>query len=41
MKGQGIEILEQQEKQMTEDEAREFYEHKKDEVCDLHTLDID
>ncbi len=38
MKAQGIEILEQQEKQMTEDEAREFYEHKKDEVWHHYTF---
>ena len=28
----GIEILEQQEKTLTDEEAREFYSHKKDEV---------
>ena len=32
MKKAGIEILERQERQLTEEEAREFYDHKKDEV---------
>jgi len=32
MKKAGIEILEKQERQLTEEEAREFYDHKKDEV---------
>ncbi|KAK2188196.1 hypothetical protein NP493_140g00039 [Ridgeia piscesae] len=31
MKKAGIEILEKQERQLTEEEAREFYDHKKDE----------
>ena len=32
MKQAGIEILEKQERQLTEEEAREFYAHKQDEV---------
>ena len=32
MKEAGIEILEHQERHLTEEEAREFYSHKKDEV---------
>ncbi|KAI0230921.1 Thioredoxin domain-containing protein [Lamellibrachia satsuma] len=32
MKKAGIEILEKQERQLTEEEAREFYDHKKDEA---------
>ena len=32
MKERGIEILEQQEKHLTEEEAREFYAHKQEEV---------
>ena len=32
MKEAGIEILEQQERTLTKEEAREFYAHKKDEV---------
>ena len=32
MKEKGLEILEQTEKTLTEEEAREFYSHKKEEV---------
>ena len=32
MKKAGIEILEKQERQLTEEEAKEFYAHKQDEV---------
>ena len=38
MKERGIEILEQQEKQLSEEEAREFYAHKQDEVNNSNTL---
>lgn len=39
MKEAGIEILEQQEKTLTEEEAREFYSHKQEEVSVVCSTD--
>ena len=40
MKAKGIQVLAQEERQLTEDEAREFYSHLKDEVSDWVQLPV-